>query len=173
MDTDTSAVLGTSTVLADSLSACTSEGGTESKTVTYSLTAETQAYGDKITLGTNDEGKQTVTLAQDLDASVTQFTLTATDTSDNTNSCTVTVKVVSKVYEEDPNVASPVVGKGEATFYYFAPTATKVQIKGQMTGSDWPTVDMTFNKETGYWYITLSMAVGSYEYGFMVDDVRI
>ena len=169
MDTDTSAVLGTSTVLADNLSACTSEGGTESKTVTYSLTAETQAYGDKITLVTNDEGKQTVTLAQDLDASVTQFTLTATDTSDNTNSCTVTVKVVSKVYEEDPNVASPVVGKGEATFYYFAPTATKVQIKGQMTGSDWPTVDMTFNKETGYWYITLSMAVGSYEYGFMVD----
>lgn len=167
MDTETSAVLGTSTELAESLDACTSEGGTEAKAVAYSLTAESQAYSDKITIGTNAEGKPIVTLAQEL--AVTEFTLTATDTSDAENTCTVTVKVLSKTYEEDENLVSPVAGKGEATFYYFAPTASLVQIKGEMTGSSWPTVDMNFDEETGYWYITLTMAVGSYQYGFMVD----
>ena len=162
---DTSIVIGTTIELPSTLKALKSDGTEEDREVTYTKTTETETYGEKITLGTNEDGKQTVTVSADWDTTVTTFTLTATDSSNNT--CTVTVNVSAKEYKEDPTITGPVAGKGEITFYYFGPTASSVTVKGSMTG--WEEKAMTRNEDTGYWVITLPAAKGTHEYGFMVD----
>lgn len=72
---------------------------------------------------------------------------------------------------EDENVKSPVVGKGKVTFYYFSPDAETVIVKGSAWGWDDNKYPMQFDDETGYWSITLTAAVGTYEYGFEVNGV--
>ena len=138
------------------------ENGTETtKNVAYSLegspanvTLEGAAGSQKLTVAKEFEGESVV--------------LTATDTGDANNTAKITVQLVTAL--PDPDLQSPVVGKGQATFYYFAPKPQYqlVKIKGEMTGQSWPTVDMEYNEETGYWSKTLKMAPGKYEYGFEV-----
>lgn len=142
----------------------TSGTNTEKVDVTYSASG---TLPDGITLETdsNDAQQQILKVSADIESTVTSVELTATDNSGNT--CTVEVSIQHKVYTEDPDVKSPVPGKGEATFYCFAPTAKAVKIRGSMNG--WTNVDMDFDGETGYWSATLKMGKGTYEYGFEVD----
>lgn len=140
------------------------DGTVSSKAVTYALNEDSTQKG--VTLGSAD-GQQTVTAPDTLNVG-DKFTLTATSTENASDTCTVTVTLVSVM--PDPTVQSPVPGKGEATFYYYAPKPETqlVRIKGQMTGDSWPTVDMEYNEDTGYWSVTLKMAPGTYEYGYAV-----
>lgn len=170
---ETTAVRGKTTELpqkVDRYTVSDAKGSMVSTEVTYALSDETSnaEYKNCITL-TEKDGVTSVELKSDLPTDVTSFTLTAKNKSNDSETATVTVKVLDKEYKEDPNLKSPVVGRGKATFYFFAPTAKKVEIKGEMTGASWPTVPMNFNADTGYWSITLNAAVGRYEYGFEVD----
>lgn len=146
------------------------DGSSQKKTVSYALSSETQtSYSDKITLGTSETNIPTVTVSSDWDTSVETFTLTAKAAGDENLTSTVTVNVLAKSYTEDPTVQSPVAGKGQATFYYFGPTAKKVIVKGGW--DSWAVkVLMVFDTETGYWSATVKMNPGTYGYGFDVDD---
>ncbi len=140
------------------------DGSVSSKAVTYALTDDSTGKG--VTLGEQD-GQQTVTAPSTLNVG-DKFTLTATSKENASDTCTVTVTLVPVM--PDPTVQSPVPGKGEATFYYYAPKPETelVRIKGAMTGDSWPTVDMEYDEDTGYWSVTLKMAPGTYEYGYAV-----
>lgn len=157
-------VNGTTNLPAEIETYYSENGEVSSKAVTYALSDETSAKG--ITLGTNGD-QQTVTVPASLNAG-DEFTLTASNKDDSSETCTVTVKLVSIM--PDDSVKSPVVGKGEATFYYYAPKpATQlVKIKGDMTGWESGMKELEYNEDTGYWSITLKMAVGEYGYGFEV-----
>lgn len=96
------------------------------------------------------------------------FDVDGTQVPDTNNARTGRFSVVS-IPPKDPSVVSPVAGKGEATFYYYGPTAGAVKVKGEMTG--WSPKDMTYHAETGYWSVTLQMAPGTYQYGFEADGV--
>ncbi|MBD5484781.1 MAG: hypothetical protein HDR18_04545 [Lachnospiraceae bacterium] len=138
--------------------------------VEYKLTDDTtSADTDGAISLTGESGSQKLTVGEKWDISKT-FTMTATAVG-GTDTCTVTVKVLAGNYVEDEDGKLPSIDstKGEVTFYYFAPEADKVTIKGEMTGNDWPEVDMEFDSDTGYWAKTLTVAPGSYQYGFMVD----
>ncbi len=140
--------------------------------VEYSLTAETTAADTEGTIQlSGSAGSQKLTVGAAWDVSKT-FTMTATQVG-GSETCTVTVKVAASALVEDPNGKLPVINseKGEVTFYYFAPSANKMTIKGQMTGSSWPSEEMTYDPATGYWEKTFQMGPGSYEYGFEVDGV--
>lgn len=170
---ETTAVRGKTTELpqkVDRYTVSDAKGSMVATEVTYALSEETSnaAYKDSIVL-TEKDGVTSVELKSDLPTDVTSFTLTSKNKSNDSETATVTVKVVDKEYKEDPNVKSPVVGKGQATFNYFAPDAKTVEIKGEMTG--WSYKPMTFNAETGYWSITLSMTKGTYQYGIAKDGV--
>jgi len=146
-------------------------GSAVSIAVSYALSQESSQYSGNIEI-TGDAGSQKLMVKSELDASVTSITLTATDTSDASNTGTVTVMIQAKEYEEDSSIASPVVGKGQATFNYFAPTAKKVEIRGTLCGwSDGEGKELTFNEETGYWSITMKLAASAtpYQYKFVVD----
>ena len=140
--------------------------------VEYSLTSETTAADTENAIQlSGDAGSQKLTVGAAWDVS-NSFTMTATQVG-GSETCTVTVKVAASTLVEDPNGKLPVIdsAKGEVTFYYFAPSAGKMAIKGQMTGSTWPSEEMTYDSTTGYWEKTFSMGPGSYEYGFEVDGV--
>lgn len=140
--------------------------------VEYSLTSETTAADTEGTIQlSGSAGSQKLTVGAAWDVSKT-FTMTATQVG-GSETCTVTVKVAASALVEDPNGKLPVIDseKGEVTFYYFAPSANKMTIKGQMTGSSWPSEEMTYDSATGYWEKTFQMGPGSYEYGFEVDGV--
>ncbi len=166
MDFTESVVIGKEKVLPAEAEYFKEDATKEKRAVTYALSEDAKQYQNKIQLDTQTGS---ITLSSDWPKEVTSIELVATDSSNNT--AIVKIKILSKVYEEDETLKSPVVGKGEATFYYFAPTAEKVEIKGEMTGSSWPTVPMKFDEETGYWVIKLTMPVGTYMYGFEVDGV--
>lgn len=69
---------------------------------------------------------------------------------------------------EDPAVQSPVINGNDVTFNIYAPTASKVTVKGSMNG--WAEVALTKDDATGYWSITINdVPKRTYEYGFMVD----
>lgn len=141
--------------------------------VTYALSTETESkdYKDKITIDNSGE-IPTINIASDIPEEVEKFTLTATKKDDSNYTATVTITAVDKVYEEDPNLKSPVLGKGEVTFYYFAPTAKKVIVKGSAWGWDDNKIPLEFNDETGYWSVTCQAPVGEKcEYGFEIDDI--
>lgn len=141
--------------------------GSEAKiSVSYALSQESSAYSEHIEI-TGEAGSQKLMVKSTIDASVKQITLTATDTEDPDSTGTLTVVILAKDYVEDPDVKSPVPGKGEATFYCFAPSAQTVTVKGSMNG--WTNVPMVFNEDTGYWSVTLKMDKGTYEYGFEVN----
>ena len=168
LGTTANVVIGKETDLPTTLEFLKADNTTENKSVSYTLSDEAKDYSDKIELNENKDNNTTsIIISDDWSTAITSIDLIATDSAANT--AVVTVKIATKTYEEDENLKSPVVGKGEATFYYFAPTATKVDIKGEMTGSAWPTIPMEFDMETGYWVITLQMPKGTYQYGFEVD----
>lgn len=140
--------------------------------VEYSLTSETTAADTENAIQLSGAaGSQKLTVGVAWDVSNT-FTMAATQVG-GSETCTVTVKVAASALVEDPNGKLPVIdsAKGEVTFYYFAPSAGRMTIKGQMTGSTWPSEEMTYDSTTGYWEKTFSMGPGSYEYGFEVDGV--
>lgn len=167
-ETPLSVVKGNDLQLPKQLAAYTKDSGvnTVQTDVTYSAN---DALPEGITLETaaDDAQQQVLKVSESIDASVTSVTLTATDAENNT--CTVEVSIQHKVYTEDLNVKSPVPGKGEATFYCFAPNAKSVIVKGEMTDWENKQVSMQFDGETGYWSATLKMPKGIYEYGFVVD----
>ncbi|MDE6607325.1 MAG: hypothetical protein K2K54_06185, partial [Lachnospiraceae bacterium] len=159
-------VKGNTLALPKQLDAYTASSGinTEKVNVTYELPSDAPSG---VTLENGTDGQQILDVSAEIASDVTSVALTAAD--DNGNTCTVDVSIQHKVYTEDPDVKSPVAGKGEAAFYYFAPTAKLVTIKGSMNG--WSNVPMTFDAETGYWSIILKMGIGTWEYGFEVDGV--
>ncbi|MBD5475725.1 MAG: hypothetical protein HDR17_07065 [Lachnospiraceae bacterium] len=160
-DTTISVVRGEETALASSI---------DGVNVEYSLTSETEAANSSGVIKLEGSaGSQKITVGADWDVSKA-FTMTATQVS-GSETCTVTVRVTASALVEDENGRLPLIDseKGEVTFYYFAPSADNVTIKGQMTGSDWPSEDMALDSTTGYWEKTFSMGPGSYEYGFEVN----
>ena len=136
--------------------------GTDSEvSVTYDLSDATksEAFKDKISLN----GSR-ITIASDFPEALPEFTLNATATVDAKQySATLTVTPQKFVVEK-----SPVIEDGKATFYFYAPSAENVGIKGQMTGDSWPVFPMTLNDETKWWEFTIPVSAGRYEYGFEV-----
>lgn len=161
--TKTNAMRGINKTLG-SLTYYNADGTTTQKTVTYALTDESASIADKVTL-TKDSatGKTTLLLASDFPTDVTSFTLTATDDADSTNTATVTIDIVEN--------QSPIVDGRNITFNYKGTGTEKtVKLAGNMT--DWAdgAIDLTENKETGYWTLTLELSAGSYEYKFILTD---
>lgn len=77
---------------------------------------------------------------------------------------------VANIPAEDPSVKSPIVKDNDVTFNIYAPMAKTVDVKGEMTG--WTKKALTKNEATGYWSLTITgVAKGTYQYGFMVDNV--
>lgn len=86
-------------VLPKTLSLYGEDGNATDANVTYTLSAETskEEYSNKIVLGKDAEGNQTICVAEDFPAdTVEAFTLTATDGNNNTS--VVTINVVKKLY---------------------------------------------------------------------------
>lgn len=168
LEAKTTAVKGKQTTLPSKSKNHVAKGQDEETDVVYEVSADS-SLPEGITF---DVDSQSVTIAKDYSAADTEFTLKMVDKSDASNTSIITIIIQTKEYSEDPNVKSPVVGKGEATFYYFGPTISisdGVKINyGQ--GSTWQKKPMTFNDETGYWWITLQLAAGTYEYGFLVGS---
>lgn len=90
----------------------------------------------------------------------------------DTNNATTGEFSKAKIPEEDPTVKSPVTADGKTTFYYYGPTAKKVQVAGSMTTPSWGdgAKDMAYDETTGYWSIELEIEPGQYEYKFIVDN---
>lgn len=170
LEAKTTAVKGKQTTLPSKSKNHVAKGQDEETDVVYEVSADS-SLPEGITF---DVDSQSVTIAKDYSAADTEFTLKMVDKSDASNTSIITVIIQTKEYSEDPNVKSPVVGKGEATFYYFGPTISisdGVKINyGQ--GSTWQKKPMTFNDETGYWWITLQLAAGTYEYGFWLAAMK-
>lgn len=168
LEAKTTAVKGKETTLPSKSKNHVAKEQDEETDVVYEVIADS-SLPEGITF---DVDSQSVTIAEDYSAADTEFTLKMIDKSDASNTSIITVIIQTKAYSEDPNVKSPVVGKGEATFYYFEPTISisdGVKINyGQ--GSTWQKKPMAFNDETGYWWITLQLAAGTYEYGFLVGS---
>lgn len=142
----------------------TEDGSTVPKAVTYALTSETSAKG--ITLGTSGD-QQTVTVPDSLEEG-DKFTLTASNKEDTSETCTVTVELVSIM--PDPAITGPVTKDGKTIFYYYNPTADiEVYLAGSMNSWNETSQEMTYNPDTGYWTFEVSLGIGEHEYKFIVD----
>ena len=131
--------------------------------VKYELSDETKAADTNgaITLS-EDVGSQKITVGSAWDTSAT-LTLKATSSTDSNETCTVTVTVLTSAVKEHKD---PLVEDGQVTFYVPDKGYELVKVKGQMTGSSWPTVAMELDSATGYWTLTYDVLPGTYEYGF-------
>ena len=134
--------------------------------VKYELSEETKTAdtGNAITLEDSD-GSQKITVGAAWDADKS-FDLIATSTKDNSETCTVTVKVTAGGNSEPKPHKDPDVGDGQVTFYVPDDDYELVKFKGSMTSGGWATVAMELDSATGYWTLTYDMLPGIYDYGY-------
>lgn len=84
----------------------------------------------------------------------------------------ICVAPVHAQFQRGPNVVSPEVKDGKATFRILAPNATKVQLSSSDLPGVMPGVELKKGDE-GVWEATVDVAPGYYRYNFNVDGVSV
>ena len=102
----------------------------------------------------------------DEDATYDKYNFVTRSVNDDVTTTTFTA---TKAIEK-PEFTSPVINEdGSITFNYWAPSATSVQLAGDMTEWGAGALDMTKNEENGLFSIPLTLGAGAHAYKFIVD----